>query len=206
MCSGDTIGPGGIFRAMREFPVILEICKDVESLCPDAWVINYVNPTAVHGIGLRRYAPNLKSFALCDGLHMPHVKRRYAIRAGVIDRDDQYTDDVDRRFHFRVAGPNHFTWIIRADYDGRDVSDDIAESLRAAAAKETNGGDVGAKAVYNEAIGAALYDIFGRVPACLAHTKEYVRFWQGLGRTGEPIPPLKIWETDARYKRHAEMS
>ena len=39
MCSGDTIGPGGIFRAMREFPVILECARDIEFLCPDAWVI-----------------------------------------------------------------------------------------------------------------------------------------------------------------------
>ncbi len=205
MCSGDTIGPGGIFRAMREFPVILEVCADIESLCPDAWVINYINPTAVHGIGLRRYAPALKSFALCDGLHMPHVKRRYALRAGLIDADADYTGDIDRRFHFRIAGPNHFTWLVRAEFDGRDVSGDIAESLRRAAATETDGQDKGAKAIHNEAIGYALYEVFGRVPACLGHTKEYVRFWQGLGRTPEPIDPLTIWETDARYRRHEAM-
>src|SRR5690606_30269380 len=41
MCSGDTIGPGGIFRAMRELPVIMACAKDIEELCPDAWVINY---------------------------------------------------------------------------------------------------------------------------------------------------------------------
>ena len=76
MCSGDTIGPGGIFRAMREFPVILECARDIESLCPDAWVISYINPTTVHGIGLRRYAPNIKSFALCDSLHMPPTSTR----------------------------------------------------------------------------------------------------------------------------------
>jgi alpha-galactosidase len=46
-----------------------------QRLCPDAWVINYINPSTVHGMGLRRYAPKLKSFALCDSLHMPHVKR-----------------------------------------------------------------------------------------------------------------------------------
>lgn len=60
MCSGDTIGPGGIFRAMRELPVIMECVKDIEELCPDAWVINYINPSAVHGIALSRYAPQLK--------------------------------------------------------------------------------------------------------------------------------------------------
>ena len=39
----------------------------------------------------------------------------------------------------------------------------------------------------------------------MGHTKEYVRYWQGLGKTDEPIPPLSIWETDVRYKRHADM-
>src|SRR5690606_41731259 len=78
MCSGDTIGPGGICRAMRELPVVLECAKDIEELCPDAWVINYINPSTVHGIALSRYAPNLKSFALCDSHHMPHKKIHYA--------------------------------------------------------------------------------------------------------------------------------
>ena len=112
MCSGDTIGPGGIFRAMREFPFILECAHDVESLCPDAWVINYINPTAVHGIGLQRYAPQLKSFALCDSLHMPHVKRRYAVRAGIVESEDDYTDAIAERFDMRIAGVNHFTWML----------------------------------------------------------------------------------------------
>ena len=74
MCSGDTIGPGGIFRTLREFPRILKYCRDVEEICPDAWVINYINPTTSNGIGIAKYAPSLKSFALCDGPHMPHFK------------------------------------------------------------------------------------------------------------------------------------
>ena len=91
MCSGDTIGPGGIFRTMRELPIILECARDIESICPDAWVINYINPTTVNGIGLRRYGPELKSFALCDSLHMPHVKRQYAVMAGMVEKEEDYT-------------------------------------------------------------------------------------------------------------------
>jgi alpha-galactosidase len=205
MCSGDTIGPGGIFRTMRELPVILECARDVEALCPDAWVINYVNPTTVNGIGLRRYGPPIKSFALCDSLHMPHVKRRYALRAGVVDSDEAYTPAVESAFDLRIAGVNHFTWVLKAEYQGRDVMPDIAASIRRAAATETDGGDRGAKARFNDAIGYTLYQIYGYVPACVAHTKEYVRFWQGLGVTPEPIPPLSLWETGPRYQRHAEM-
>lgn len=205
MCSGDTIGPGGVFRTLREFPQILAACEDVERQCPDAWVINYINPTAANGIGLRKYAPRLKSFALCDGLHMPWIKRDYARQAGIIGPDDDLTEDIERRFDFRIAGPNHFTWLLKAEFDGRDVTRNIADAVKERAATETDGGDKGAKAKFNDTIGDALYNLFGHVPTCVAHTKEYLRFWQGLGRTEEPIPPLSIWQTAPRYEGHAEM-
>ncbi|MBN1285699.1 MAG: glycoside hydrolase family 4 [Anaerolineae bacterium] len=205
MCSGDTIGPGGVFRAMRDLPAILACARDVEQMCPGAWVINYVNPSTVNGIALARHAPNVKSFALCDSLHMPHVKRRYAIRAGVIDRDEDYTKEIDAGFDLRIAGVNHFTWMLKAEYNGEDVMPRIAESIRQDAVKETDGGDTGAKALYNSTIGYALYEIFGCVPVCVAHTKEYLPYWQGLGKLVEPVPPLSIWETEPRYARHAEM-
>ena len=205
MCSGDTIGPGGIFRAMREFPVILECARDVEALCPDAWVINYINPATVNGIGLRRYAPQIKSFALCDSLHMPHVKRRYAVRTGIVADEADYTDEIAAKFDMRIAGVNHFTWMLKAEYEGQDMMPAIAESIRQDAVTETDGGDKGAKAKFNNAIGHTLYEIYGYVPVCVAHTKEYMRFWQGLGVTPEPIPPLSLWETAPRYERHAGM-
>lgn len=205
MCSGDTIGPGGIFRTMRELPVILDCARDIERQCPDAWVINYINPTAANGIGLMRHAPALKSFALCDGLHMPHVKKRYAVRAGIVDSAEHYTDDIDHRFDMRIAGVNHFTWMLHASFDGEDVMPAVAESLAREAARETDGGDAGAKAAFNSSIGYELYRAFGKVPTCVAHTKEYVPFWQGLNRAPQTIPQLSIWETEPRYKRHADM-
>ena len=205
MCSGDTIGPGGVFRAMREFPLILECAQDIERLCPDAWVINYINPSAVHGIGLQQFAPKLKSFALCDSLHMPHVKRRYAQRAGIIDKNEALSKDLDERFDLRIAGVNHFTWMLKAEWDGEDVMPKIAESIRQQAATETDGGDTGAKAKFNNKIGYALYEAFGQVPVCVSHTKEYLRYWQGLGKTKGEIPPLSIWETEDRYRRHDAM-
>ncbi|MBO9608288.1 MAG: glycoside hydrolase family 4 [Paenibacillaceae bacterium] len=205
MCSGDTIGPGGIFRAMRELPVIMACVDDIKALCPQAWVINYINPSAVNGMAIARYAPELKSFALCDGLHMPHVKRNYLLRSGVIADQAEYTPQVADRFDFRIAGVNHFTWLLKAEYDGRDIAPFIAESLRRAAETGTDGGDKGAKSVHNDAIGYELYRIYGYIPTCVGHTKEYMRFWQGLGKSEETIPPLSIWETEERYKRHDGM-
>lgn len=203
MCSGDTIGPGGIFRAMRELPVILACAKDIEELCPDAWVINYINPSAVHGIALSRYAPKLKSFALCDTHHMPHIKAYYAALAGIVPDKQAFTADIDRRFDFRVAGVNHFTWLLKAEYEGEDATAPIAEAIRKKAEAETGAAD--AKARYNDTITCQLYDIFGYIPTCTGHTKEYVRYWQGLGKTEDIVPPLAIWETEDRYRRHEEM-
>ena len=205
MCSGDTIGPGGIFRAMRELPIIMECAKDIEELCPDAWVINYINPSTVHGIALHRYAPKLKSFALCDSHHMPHKKAYYAVRAGIIGDRKEFTEEIDRKFDFRIAGVNHFTWLLKAEFEGKDVMPTIAEAMRKSAGEENNGGDQGAKALHNDAITYELYDIFGYIPTCTAHTKEYVRYWQGHGKSPDRIPPLSIWETEDRYQRHDEM-
>ncbi len=205
MCSGDTIGPGGIFRAMRELPLIMDCAADVARLCPGAWLINYINPSAVNGMAIARYAPAVKSFALCDSLHMPHVKARYAAHAGLIANARDWTDELDRDFDLRIAGVNHFTWMLKAEYRGADLSARIADSMRRDAKYIGMDGDKGAKALHNDAIAWQLYEIFGCVPVCVSHTKEYVSFYQGKGiRPGE-IPPLSIWETETRYDRHAAM-
>ena len=105
----------------------------------------------------------------------------------------------------RIAGVNHFTWLLKAEYEGRDLLPAIAESMKRSAETETVGGDIGAKALFNDAISYQLYEIFGYVPTCTAHTKEYVPYWQGLGKLKDDIPPLSIWETEERYQRHDEM-
>jgi len=205
MCSGDTIGPGGIFRTLREFPQVMATARDVEAICPDAWLINYANPTASLGLALKKYAPKVNSFALCDGHRMPHVRKRYAAMAGIVADQEDYTDRIDGKFDLRIAGPNHFTWMIKAEYDGKDVLPAIAESIRAKAAQERDDPAVESKAKFRNAACYALYEIYGAIPTTTAHTKEYVRFWQGLGKSPEAIPPLTLWDADARRKRHADM-
>lgn len=202
MCSGDTIGPGGIFRTMRELPAILGICDDILKQCPDAWVINYINPSTTNGMAIHRYMPKLKSFALCDGLHMPKLKQSYAVRAGIIESTDQYTPQIDKDFEMVIAGPNHFTWMLRANYKGTDVSDKIAAALRVQAAKEDAVLDKGAKQFLNNRISYELYKVYGLVPTCVSHTKEYVRFWQGNAELTSDIPKLMLWETQDRIKQH----
>ncbi|MEX0653947.1 MAG: hypothetical protein WD534_18855 [Phycisphaeraceae bacterium] len=193
MCSGDTIGPGGVMRTAREFPEIIRVCRDIEKQCADAWVVTYINPAAVNGIGVRRYFPNLKSFALCDAQW--GLRNNYAKLAGV---------ENDEKFTLLSAGPNHFTWLLKAEYDGQDVLPRIIDSVRGKADDDANqqaqGGKAHAKGYANNSIAIELYEAFGYLPTVLGHTKEYVRFYQGLGKTGrDRHEPLKLFETDARF-------
>ena len=203
MCSGDTIGPGGIFRAMRELPEILRVAKDVEKLCPDAWVINYINPTTVNGIGLMRHAPRVKSFAMCDSLHMPGEKKRWLVRAGVVKEAQDATPKMLREFDLRIGGINHFPWLLKAAYKGKDATPAIRRELESRAAKET--GDAPAKEVFNARYALELWDLFGLCPTNLHHTKEYVRYWQGKNVAKAKLPPLKVFNAPERQLRHDAM-
>ena len=121
MCSSDTIGPGGIFRALRELPEILRIADDVRRLAPEAWLINFINPTSVMGIALMRHAADVKSFALCDGNHMPYVRAMYLRQLGILPEGTEAAPpEMDEKFDLQIAGVNHCTWILRCFYDGKD--------------------------------------------------------------------------------------
>ena len=204
MCSSDTIGPGGIFRAMREIPEILRVCNDVKELCPDAWVINFINPTSVLGIAMMRYAPNVKSFALCDGNHLPHAKIFYMRLAGIIGEEETPTAEMLKKFEYKIAGVNHCTFMTECKYDGKDRIQDIKKTLaKNAKAEQMAGPSPKAKPRLNHDYALQLMDIYGAYPTAISHTKEYVPFFQGYGimpNTPEPIIPF-----DA-YNRAEEMA
>jgi alpha-galactosidase len=103
MCSSDTIGPGGIFRALREIPEVLAIASDVKKLAKDAWMINFINPTSVLGIALMRYAPEVKTFALCDGNHLPYAKHYYMKLAGAVPWETEPSLKAKPRLNMNYA-------------------------------------------------------------------------------------------------------
>jgi len=61
--------------------------REVERHAPDAWVINFINPTAVLGILMGRYAPNVRSMALCDALHLPYLDLQILKTVGLLPQD-----------------------------------------------------------------------------------------------------------------------
>lgn len=66
---GDTMGIGGIFRALRTFPVMFNLAKDIEEVCPDAWLLNYTNPMAMLTMGMLK-GTNVKTVGLCHSVQV----------------------------------------------------------------------------------------------------------------------------------------
>src|SRR3954464_273341 len=66
---GDTTGVGGVFRALRTFPVLTGIARDMQELCPDAWFLNYTNPMAMNIWWMSQVAPEIKAVGLCHSVY-----------------------------------------------------------------------------------------------------------------------------------------
>ncbi|MDK2896039.1 MAG: alpha-galactosidase [Candidatus Atribacteria bacterium] len=106
-CIGDTLGPGGIFRALRSIPVTLDMAKDMEELCPRALLLNYVNPMAMVCWALGESKVNF--VGLCHG-----VQTTLDLIAGYVGVPKEEID-------FICAGINHMAWFIKLEKDGQDL-------------------------------------------------------------------------------------
>jgi len=208
MCSSDTIGPGGIFRGLREVPHAVAMAKDAARLAPNAWVINFVNPTTVIGMALRRFAPEVRSFALCDGHHEPYFSAGVAVEAGLTKRNPKapfglptLPEAIARKFSVKVAGVNHFTWILNCTYDGKNMMPALHRAVAKRAAEEKKRAQTDSKGRFNDAYTLQLFDIFGVYPDCMGHTKEYVPYYQGYGV--KAVRPEKLHPFDAVGRQKA---
>lgn len=107
-CIGDTIGPGGLFKALRTVPVYLDLLKDAEKLCPKAWVLNYTNPMNAMCLAAQK-ASFMETVGLCHSVQ--GTSKLLAKRAGVP------FEEID----FDCAGINHLAWFTRFEHKGRDL-------------------------------------------------------------------------------------
>ena len=205
MCSSDTIGPGGIFRALREVPHVVAMASDAARLCPNAWVINFVNPTTVMGMALRRFVPGIQSFALCDGHHEPHNTLNWCRRAGILPADaDVVPPGMLKRLELKLGGVNHFTWLVTMRHEGRDLMPALRRALVKDVAAERKNVQEHSKSRYNAAYALQLLDIFGAYPTNIGHTKEYVPYFQGYGVKPVKPEPLTLFDADARARSMAD--
>ena len=124
-CIGDTIGPGGLFKALRTIPVWLDVLRDAERLCPDALVLNYTNPMSMMCLAAAR-TTSMKVVGLCHSVQ--GTTHLLAGRAGVPYDECEW----------ECAGINHLAWITTFKHKGRDLypllkrkaTADIARTLK----------------------------------------------------------------------------
>jgi alpha-galactosidase len=116
-CIGDTIGPGGIFKALRTGPAWLEIVEDVRRLCPEAIVLNYTNPMSILTLAAIR-ATGLQVVGLC---HSVQGTSRLLAR---------FLDLPYEELQWRCAGINHNAWFTELRAHGRDCYPRLRELAR----------------------------------------------------------------------------
>lgn len=113
---GDTVGPGGVLRAMRTVPIYESFARAIRTCCPNAWVINLTNPMSICVKTLYDVFPEIKAFGCCHEVFHAQDFLCCVIHEELgVPRPDRKELTVD------TSGINHFTWITRASWKGRDV-------------------------------------------------------------------------------------
>lgn len=115
----DTLGIGGIFRALRTFPALDGIASDMLDVCPDAYLLNYTNPMSMNVSYLASVAPQLKMVGLCHSVYWTVV--------GLCEVVDVPVDEVS----WSSAGVNHQAWLLRWERAGRSLYPLLDERIAA---------------------------------------------------------------------------
>ena len=116
-CVGDTLGPGGIFYALRTIPVLLDIAADMREVCPNALWLNYSNPMAMNTWAVRQ-AGGVKIIGLCHGVQGGAGQTANAL--GIPYGELEYV----------CAGINHQTWFIKVAHKGVDLTDMVLGAFK----------------------------------------------------------------------------
>ncbi|SEK55536.1 6-phospho-beta-glucosidase [Carnobacterium iners] len=113
----ETNGPGGLFKGLRTVPVILEICSDIERLCPNAWLINFTNPAGMITEAVLRYSNIKKVVGLCNG--------PIGIEKGIAE-----LLNVSRRnIYVEFTGLNHMLFAKNIYLNGQNVTKEVMEKM-----------------------------------------------------------------------------
>jgi len=150
---GDTLGIGGIFRALRTIPVMQGIAADMAELCPQAWLLNYTNPMAMLCWATYEGTPVTRIVGLCHSVQ--HTTRSLAELVGVPYEDVTYLG----------AGVNHQAWILQFERDGEDLYPRLDEAI----AREPE---------LRRRVRVEMYRRFGRFPTeSSEHSAEYLPYF-----------------------------
>jgi alpha-galactosidase len=153
-CVGDTLGPGGVFRGLRTIPVLLDLCRDMDDLAPDALLLNYVNPMAIN------------CWAVADGAGRPHVGLCHSVQ-GTSEMLARWIGVPYDEISFLCAGINHQAFFL----DFRRDTEDLYPLIRAALERDDIMGE--------EPVRGELMQHFGYfVTESSGHASEYVPYYR----------------------------
>jgi alpha-galactosidase/6-phospho-beta-glucosidase family protein len=116
--SSDNISPSGAMAAVRIAPVVLNIARQMEIHCPDAWLVNFVNPTAVLS-GMVNNHTRIRAFGVCQGFtnHLWDIPRLFG-------RDEEASS-----LQVESAGINHLAYVVKGRWESRGLLEALAERL-----------------------------------------------------------------------------
>jgi alpha-galactosidase len=115
---GDTVGAGGLNRALRTIPMYTEIAEAIKRFAPDAWILNYTNPMSICTRTLYRIFPDIKAFGCCHEVFgTQKFLAKVLVHAGKAKEEEIRREDIVTS----VVGINHFTWIDRASWQNIDI-------------------------------------------------------------------------------------
>lgn len=152
---GDTTGPGGLARALRNIPIVAEIARKVDELCPHAWFLNYTNPMSVltRTICMHRTVSQ-RTVGLCH--EFIGVRHHLASLYGV----------APEQIQARVAGINHLIWITNLYANGRQVWDEMPRIAASILAGEiVVDGDNSSVFADHAMVKSTLFNLYGALPA-----------------------------------------
>jgi len=115
-CIGQCVGPGGVFRGLRTIPVLADLMHDMEEVCPNAILLNYVNPMCTCSIGMSM-SSDIPFVGLCHG-----IQTTLDLISGYVGVDK---DEID----FLAAGINHMAWFLKIEKDGKDLYPIFRENI-----------------------------------------------------------------------------
>jgi alpha-galactosidase/6-phospho-beta-glucosidase family protein len=189
---GDTVGPGGLFRALRNIPVVVDIARAMQERCPDAVMLNLTNPMTTLTRAMSRTA-QVRCIGLCHELFST-----LAMLSGMFDVPEEALD-------VKVAGVNHFIWITRVSVRGKDVTEEAFRRISDGEAREIAlqyaGGDSD-PFINTWGFRTELCRIYGYLPA--AGDRHLCEFLPGYLADERERLDLRVTTIDVRREKLAE--
>ncbi len=159
----DTLGIGGIFRALRTIPVMLDFGHEMEQVCPEAWLLNYTNPMSML-TGAMLQGTDVKMVGLCHSVQ--GCARGLLKELGLLEKHPM------SEVKHKIAGINHMAWLLEISHNGKDLYPEIQR----AAAKLL--GEHRGKKPHGDLVRLECMRQFGYyITESSEHNAEYMPYW-----------------------------